>query len=213
MAFMVYKDKETASEDNKNLHKPHKPSIDVQSLKTFFVTLCEARLRDKFAYLFREFAHLDDIGVGGSGTSLSRRSLARLLLALSQMPEFLGESKSFGVSREIINAAVDQCFRQTHVLLREEDFIRWLLREPQIIVWLPTFYRLLSAKSTKHGMRCAHCKSEDIVGMRYGFEMTPLCDGTNVTLVVFQIPVPALLTLWSLPTMFLLWALQSRASH
>jgi hypothetical protein len=30
--------------------------ITVKALKTFFVVLCEARLKDKFSYLFREFA-------------------------------------------------------------------------------------------------------------------------------------------------------------
>jgi hypothetical protein len=31
-------------------------NISVKALKTFFVVLCEARLKDKFSYLFREFA-------------------------------------------------------------------------------------------------------------------------------------------------------------
>jgi len=50
--------------------------------------------------------------------------------------------------------------------LTEADLMRWLLREPQMIVWLPTFYRLLSAKAVRHGIRCANCKIKDINGMR-----------------------------------------------
>lgn len=34
-------------------------TISVKALKTFFVVLCEARLKDKFSYLFREFADGD----------------------------------------------------------------------------------------------------------------------------------------------------------
>jgi len=38
--------------------------ISVKALKVFFVVLCEARLKDKFSYLFREFAD-------GEGTTLT----------------------------------------------------------------------------------------------------------------------------------------------
>ena len=34
--------------------------ISVKALKVFFVVLCEARLKDKFSYLFREFADGED---------------------------------------------------------------------------------------------------------------------------------------------------------
>ncbi len=79
------------------------------------------------------------------------------------MPQFLGESSSFG--DHMILAAAAQCFEDKE-LLCEADLMKWLLREPQIIVWLPTFYRLLSAKGVRHGIRCANCKVKDITGMR-----------------------------------------------
>lgn len=39
-------------------------NISVKALKSFFVVLCDARLKDKFSYMFREFAD-------GDGTSLT----------------------------------------------------------------------------------------------------------------------------------------------
>jgi EF-hand len=72
----------------------------------------------------------------------------------------------------MIAAAASQCFdvagedKEGERLLSEADLMKWLLREPQIVVWLPTFYRLLSAKGVRHGIRCANCKIKDITGMR-----------------------------------------------
>ena len=115
-----------------------------------------------------------------------RNGLCDLLATLSQLPNFHGESTSFG--EHMIAAAASQCFEvgaedKDKVgsagassaigssaggrLLTEADLMRWLLREPQMIVWLPTFYRLLSAKAVRHGIRCANCKIKDINGMRY----------------------------------------------
>ena len=112
-----------------------------------------------------------------------RNGLCDLLATLAQLPNFLGESTSFG--DHMISAAASQCFEvgaedkdkvssavissansANSQLLTEADLMRWLLREPQMIVWLPTFYRLLSAKAVRHGIRCANCKIKDINGMR-----------------------------------------------
>lgn len=93
-----------------------------------------------------------------------------MLETLCQLPNFLGESASFG--DHMIVAAASQCFevisedKEDKSALTEADLMKWLLREPQIIVWLPTFYRLLSAKGIRHGIRCANCKVKDVTGMR-----------------------------------------------
>lgn len=49
----------------------------------------------------------------------------------------------------------------------EESFSSWLMLEPQVIVWIPTHYRMLAAKGVRHGVRCRSCKMEDIIGLRY----------------------------------------------
>ena len=96
-----------------------------------------------------------------------RSGLSDLLETFCQLPHFLGESTSFG--DHMIPAATAQCFEaatQSKDGLTEADLMKWLLCEPQVIVWLPTFYRLLSAKGVRHGLRCANCKIKDITGMR-----------------------------------------------
>lgn len=144
-AFMVYGDN----------------TIGVSFLKVFFVILCEARLRDKLAYFYKDFATPE------SGM-LTRRGVTSLLTQMTKLPEFLGESNSFGKS--LVEPAVSQCFyvseaRSQH--LDEDSFFKWLFKEPQVIVWLPTFYRLVAAKSIRHNVRCANCRSHVIIGMRY----------------------------------------------
>jgi hypothetical protein len=70
----------------------------------------------------------------------------------------------------MVVAAAAQCFEVAASevqLLSEADLMKWLMQEPQVIVWLPTFYRLLSAKGVRHGIRCANCRAKDITGMRW----------------------------------------------
>ena len=50
--------------------------------------------------------------------------------------------------------------------LSESGFCRWLFLEPQILVWLSTHYRLVSAKGVRHGVGCKSCNMQDIIGMR-----------------------------------------------
>ena len=84
----------------------------------------------------------------------------------------LGEAISFGLS--LAEGSVNQCFAQFSGTsstgpisgLTEDVFTRWLLQEPQIMVWLPTHFRMVSARGIRHGLRCSHCKIEDITGMR-----------------------------------------------
>ena len=54
------------------------------------------------------------------------------------------------------------------ITFRKNHCCRWLLREPQIVVWLPTHFRLISAKGVRHGSRCSNCRMDDIIGMRHG---------------------------------------------
>ncbi len=145
--------------------------IPVRSLKVFFVLMCEGRLRDKFLYLFRHFSD-------HSNSVMSRTSLSSLLNAVVQLPEFFGEGVSFG--SRLVDCSVTQCLNESSgdgsaptdqvskdiSGVSEDNFNRWLLKEPQIIVWLPTHFRLISSKGIRHGTRCSNCRMEDIIGMR-----------------------------------------------
>ena len=75
----------------------------------------------------------------------------------------------------LVSAAVSQCFgnenvdveQNDNIGIPEETFMAWILREPQVIVWVATFYRLVSAQNIHHGMACTGCKNTNIKGLRY----------------------------------------------
>jgi len=151
-------------------------SISVKALKVFCVLLCDAKLMDKLTYLFADFAN-------SKTKLLSRRSLSALLRLVARFPEFLGESANFGSF--LVEAAVAQCFQMyscgsSHVVnvaaaaaskktgINQEQFKSWMAKEPQVTVWLATFYRMVSSKSVRHvGVSCVVCKTSDICGLRY----------------------------------------------
>ena len=132
--------------------------LGVAFLKVFLTILCEARLKDKLAYLYKDFASTDN-GL------MSKKGIKAFLTELTRISDFLGESDCFG--SQLVDSTVAQCLHVTNQkLLDEETFFKWIFKEPQIIVWLPTFYRLVASKSIRHDVRCANCKSQVIIGMR-----------------------------------------------
>ena len=153
--------------------------ISAKALKVFCVLLCEGRLVDKFSYLYREFS-------SGNATNMrlmARRSLSGLLRLFCKLSEFLGESQHFGLY--LVDAAVLQCYgsicdsalinienpneTKTHngeVGVTEEVFMDWILKEPQVIVWIATFYRLVSSTNVYHNTTCIGCKEPNITGLR-----------------------------------------------
>lgn len=102
------------------------------------------------------------------------RKLGLLLHDLIQIPRFLGEAAYFGGSN--IEPSVRSCFtrkdRQSgknsiESEIEERDFLSWLNREPQSLVWLSVMYRLAAAESVVHQVKCNICKSYPITGLRY----------------------------------------------
>ena len=145
IAFMVFDNPESG--------------IGVAFLKVFFTILCEARLKDKLAYLFKDFLNPENPGL------MSKKGIKAFLTELTRISEFFGESESFG--SHLVDSAVAQCLHVTNQKLLDEDmFFKWIFKEPQIIVWLPTFYRMIASKSIRHDVRCANCRSQVIIGMR-----------------------------------------------
>ena len=154
-------------------------SISAKALKVFCVLLCEGRLIDKFCYLYQEFSS----GKAKNMKFLTKRSLAGLLRLFCKLSTFLGESKQFG--HYLVEAAVSQCFQAMYpdqsnkenqvdvtkhhredLGVTEEVFMAWILREPQVIVWISTFYRLSSAQNVRHNVTCVGCKNPNIKGLR-----------------------------------------------
>ena len=100
----------------------------------------------------------------GDNGLLSKRGIKSFLTELTRITDFLGESNSFG--SQYVDSTVAQCLHVANQkLLNEDMFFKWFFKEPQIIVWLPTFYRMNVAKSIRHEVRCAHCRSQ-IIGLR-----------------------------------------------
>ena len=154
-------------------------SISAKALKVFCVLLCEGRLIDKFCYLYQEFSS----GKAKNMKFLTRGNLSGLLRLLCKLSTFLGESKQFG--QYLVDAAVSQCFQGMYndqhnkenefqaesnpheeLGVTEEVFMGWILREPQVIVWVSTFYRLSSAQNVRHNVSCVGCKIPIIKGLR-----------------------------------------------
>ena len=114
---------------------------------------------------------------------LTRRSLSGLLRLICKLSTFLGEAQQFGLY--LVDAAVSQCFQGGYQSLSiindksdvpknqnddfgitEEIFMAWILKEPQVVVWVATFYRLVSAQNIHHGVLCVGCKKPNIKGLR-----------------------------------------------
>ena len=152
--------------------------ISAKALKVFCVILCEGRLIDKFSYLYQEFS----IVKAKTMKFLARRSLSGLLRLFCKLSTFLGESQQFGLY--LVDVAVAQCFedkkdgvanaeefgpnknQNNDIGITEEAFMEWILKEPQVVVWIATFYRLVSAQNIHHGMQCVGCRKPNIKGLR-----------------------------------------------
>ncbi|QQP55957.1 Uncharacterized protein FKW44_000462, partial [Caligus rogercresseyi] len=143
------------------LRRRGEDSLRVGHLKTFLVLLAEGILRDKLAYLFRQSAH------SNANHCLSRTDLRDHLRALIKFPQYFQEAVSFGP--QWIESAVASCFalQPRSDFINEEVYLRWQLMEPQLLVWLPTFYRQTSSSGIRHGIRCSNCRTQEIIGLRY----------------------------------------------
>ncbi|KAL1431587.1 hypothetical protein MTO96_014101 [Rhipicephalus appendiculatus] len=136
-----------------------KGTIQVLQMKIALFVFCAGRLLDKLKYICNE---LQD------GTHrISYEELESFLHNISKIPEFLGEKLSFGA--HFVPAAVESCRKLAPALpaVPDDMFLNWLLREPQNLVWISTFYRMRSTENVAHPMKCGACKTYPIVGLRY----------------------------------------------
>ncbi|KAI1301280.1 Dystrophin, isoform E [Halotydeus destructor] len=134
--------------------------IRVLSFKIGLATLSRASLDEKYRYMFRLIA--DTKGAA------DEQKLGLLLSDLVQIPRLLGEIASFGGSN--VEPSVRSCFErdgQIRTEIESMDFLSWLDREPQCIVWLPVLHRLIAAENATHSAKCNICKQFPIVGFRY----------------------------------------------
>ena len=105
---------------------------------------------------------------------MTPQQLASLLFDAIQIPRYLAEVSAFGGSD--IEPSVRSCFSKAACGKSEAEFIetlsckqfiQWLQREPQSMVWLPVLHRLSAAEMATHNTKCRACKVFPIVGFRY----------------------------------------------
>merc|ERR1712079_760113 len=166
-----------------NVYDPSRYSgqIRVLSLKIGLLVLCRGPLTEKYAQLFHLISSKED--------TVNAQSLALLLFDAIQIPKYLAEVASFGGSD--IEPSVKSCFsgltkntnsekdnttsaKKITTTITESDetinckqFLKWLQKEPQSMVWLPVLHRLSAAETATHNTKCKACKIYPIVGFRY----------------------------------------------
>ena len=163
-----------------NIYDPSRYSgqIRVLSLKIGLLVLCRGPLTEKYVQLFHLISSKED--------TVNAQSLALLLVDAIQIPKYLAEVASFGGSD--IEPSVKSCFSGlTKITSSEKDtnsakkitttdanetinckqFLKWLQKEPQSMVWLPVLHRLSAAETATHNTKCKACKIYPIVGFRY----------------------------------------------
>ncbi|CAG2057816.1 unnamed protein product [Timema podura] len=115
--------------------------------------------REKYQYMFGQLAD--------HNRCISRKKLENLLRNFTQIAEYLSEACAFG--SDLVPEAVDICFQQSQGTLgvTEDIFITWLLHEPQLLHWLPTFHRMKAAEKVIHDVKCRTCKMYPLTGLRY----------------------------------------------
>lgn len=105
--------------------------------------------------------------IADSNGLVDEQRLTNLFQSLLQIPSYLGEAASFGGA--IIDFSVRSCLERSNKYEIEfRDFLCWVQREPQSLVWLAVFHRIIHSENTNHyNVRCAACKVMPILGLRY----------------------------------------------
>ena len=137
--------------------------LRVLSFKVGLLVLCRGPLTEKYTQLFQLIS--DD----KKEALTSPRPLALLLYDCIQIPKYLAEVAAFGGSD--IEPSVRSCFKlsshQDAEVVNCQQFLQWLQKEPQSMVWLPVLHRLSAAETATHNAKCRVCKIYPIVGFRY----------------------------------------------
>ncbi|VDK87103.1 unnamed protein product, partial [Onchocerca ochengi] len=142
-----------------NIFDPARDSIlRAFSFRVLLTILCNSNLEDKYRYLYQLIANNEGV---------DQKKLALLLYDIIHIPRFFGEAAAFGGSN--VEPSVRSCFETANYprTITVDEFLNWLKKEPQSIVWLPVMHRLASAEFAKHQAKCNICKMFPIIGLRY----------------------------------------------
>ncbi|XP_065069120.1 dystrophin-like isoform X2 [Rhopilema esculentum] len=143
-----------------NVHdNSRKGKMRFLSVRLTLIVICSGSPREKYNYLYSQIQTRQ-------GTVDNER-LGFFLQACLKIPKYLNEQKAFGAAS--IEPAIKNFFAQTTYLEKgfSNDFINWMLAEPQPLVWIPTLYRIAASETVKHEAKCNVCKMFPLVGFRY----------------------------------------------
>lgn len=134
--------------------------LKVCALKTCLLILCCTTPQEKYTCLFKLFCSAD--------FELTPANLHMLLGNVLILTESVFEEEVFSVDK--IPATVESCLQmisdQKNVV-DEPTFLQWMNKEPQMLVWITTLHRIVTAEAVKHEAKCVACKVYPIVGLRY----------------------------------------------
>ncbi|XP_055333361.1 dystrophin-like isoform X2 [Paramacrobiotus metropolitanus] len=143
-----------------NCHDPKRTGqIPVLAFKLSLIILCQGELIDKYKYLFRLIAD--------ENQNADRQHISQLLRHFLDIPLYLAEVAAFGGSN--VEPSVQSCFEfsTNGIDIQAKQFLSWLAREPQSLVWLSVLHRLIAAEGARHPAKCNICRQFPIVGLRY----------------------------------------------
>ena len=105
--------------------------------------------------------------VSDSNGLVDEQKLTYLFQSLLQIPTLCNEAAAFGGL--LVDFSVRSCLERSNKYEIEfRDFLLWVQREPQSLVWLAVFHRIIHSENTKHfNVRCCVCKIMPITGLRY----------------------------------------------
>ncbi|RMX40701.1 hypothetical protein pdam_00020720, partial [Pocillopora damicornis] len=143
-----------------NVYDPERKGyVPLLSLKVCLSIMCSEKIQEKYRYLFSQLCNNQGF--------LDRKRLNLFLQEMLRIPKYIFEGAFFSGSS--VEPAVRNCFERVSIPDRAsaEEFIEWMIAEPQTIVWLPTLHRLAVSETVKHESKCNVCKMYPIVGFRY----------------------------------------------
>lgn len=134
--------------------------VNSLAFKVSLVCLSRASIEEKYKVLFQLIAD--------SKGKADRQAVGDLLKFMLEIPKLLGDIAAFGGSN--FEPSIRSCFEgapHDKQLIDVKNFLCWLKREPQSLVWLPLLHRLIIAEGSRHQTRCSICRAYPMVGFRY----------------------------------------------
>ncbi|PRD29790.1 UNVERIFIED_CONTAM: Utrophin [Trichonephila clavipes] len=125
-------------------------------VKVVLTLFSKAKLSEKYKYLFHYCSN---------GSTISKQNLHVLLNCLSKMAEIVGEQVAFG--SHLVPAAVKNLLKYSKDKITLKKFHKWLLLEPQTLVWISTLHRISASETTHHFVSCDYCRVSSVIGLRY----------------------------------------------